>query len=340
MNTVLLTGGAGYIGSHTAVCLMRCGYGVIIADNLINSVREVIPRIEELGGRAVRFHEVDMCDERAVEELFSASPDIGSVIHFAGLKCVPESVREPLRYYQNNLGATVTLMQAMQRHGVKRLVFSSSATVYGDPETVPISETAPVGGCTNAYGRSKYISECIMQDACKADAELSVVLLRYFNPIGADESGRIGENPFGVPNNLLPYVAQVAVGRREKLFVNGNDYPTPDGTGVRDYIHVTDLARGHERALRYTEAHKGCEAINLGTGKGASVLDVVREFSNASGVDIPFEFAPRRPGDIAVCYADPRKAWELLGWKAEKDLHDMCLDTWRWQSANPNGYTD
>lgn len=335
--TILLTGGAGYIGSHTAVELMRCGYDVVIADDLSNSVPEALPRIEELGGRAISFYKTDICDKDALRRIFSEHR-ISACIHFAGKKCVPESVANPILYYRNNLDATLTLLEVMAENDVKRLVFSSSATVYGNPETVPISEDCPVGKCTNPYGQTKYMSECIMQDVCKADERMSIVLLRYFNPIGADESGRIGEDPFGVPNNLLPYIAQVAVGRREKLFVNGNDYPTPDGTGVRDYIHVVDLAKGHIAALAFTKENCGCEAINLGTGKGCSVLDVVNEFSRASGVNIPYEIAPRRAGDVAICYADPQKAHKLLGWRAEKELYDMCLDTWRWQSANPKGY--
>lgn len=336
--TVLLTGGAGYIGSHTAVYLMKSGYDVVIADNLCNSVKEVIPRVERLGGKAVKFYHADVCREDELERIFAENPTIASVVHFAGLKCVPESVREPLKYYKNNLEATINLIETMARHNVTRLVFSSSATVYGDPKEVPIKEDAPVGGCTNAYGQTKYMSECIMRDVCAANADMSVVLLRYFNPIGADESGLLGEDPFGVPNNLLPYIAQVAVGRREKLYINGNDYPTPDGTGVRDYIHVCDLASGHECALRYTAEHKGCETVNLGTGVGSSVLDVVSEFSRASGRPIPYEFAPRRAGDIAVCYACADKAARLFDWAAKKNLHDMCVDSWRWQSRNPNGY--
>ena len=336
---VLLTGGAGYIGSHTAVELMRAGYGVVIADDLRNSNEKVIPRIAKLGGSEPVFYRIDVCDRAALDRVF-AENDIIACVHFAGLKCVPESVKDPVGYYRNNLDATLSLLECMAAHGVRRAVFSSSATVYGDPERVPIDEDMPVGACTNPYGMTKYMSELIFRDACRADPALSVVLLRYFNPIGADESGIIGEDPFGVPNNLLPYIAQVAVGRREKLYVNGNDYPTPDGTGVRDYIHVTDLAKGHIAAIEYALAHTGCEAVNLGTGRGSSVLEVVRAFSKACGHDIPYEIAPRRAGDIAVCYADPAKAEKLFGWKTEKDLDDMCRDTWRWQSGNPHGYSE
>lgn len=335
--TVLLTGGAGYIGSHTAVELLRAGYRVVIADDLRNSSEKVLPRIARLGGAEPGFFRIDVCDPEALSRVFDRE-EIDSVIHFAGLKCVPESVRDPVAYYRNNLDATLALLEAMKEHVFTRLVFSSSATVYGDPARVPIDEDMPVGACTNPYGMTKYMSEVIIRDACKSDPELSAVLLRYFNPIGADESGEIGEDPYGVPNNLLPYIAQVAVGRREKLFVNGNDYPTRDGTGVRDYIHVTDLAKGHIAALRYAAEHKGCEAINLGTGRGSSVMEVLRSFEKACGHDIPYEIAPRRAGDIAACYADPSKAKRLLNWQTEKSLDDMCRDTWRWQSGNPKGY--
>ncbi len=336
---VLLTGGAGYIGSHTAVELMRAGYRVVIADDLRNSNPAVIRRIAELGGEEPAFYRIDVCDTEALSRVFDRH-GIDSVIHFAGLKCVPESVKDPVAYYRNNLDATLSLLECMAEHNVKRVVFSSSATVYGDPAEVPLREDMPVGACTNPYGMTKYMSELIIRDACRADEKLSAVLLRYFNPIGADESGRIGEDPFGVPNNLLPYIAQVAVGRREKLFVNGNDYPTPDGTGVRDYIHVTDLAKGHIAAIEYAAGVCGCEAINLGTGRGSSVMEVLRAFEAACGHDIPYEIAPRRAGDVAVCYADPEKAARLLHWHAEKDLADMCRDTWRWQSRNPKGYSD
>ena len=335
--TVLLTGGAGYIGSHTAVELLRAGYNVVIADDLRNSSAKVLPRIAKLGGAEPAFYRIDVCDIEALSRVFDRH-EIDSVIHFAGLKCVPESVRDPVSYYRNNLDATLALLEAMKEHVFTRLVFSSSATVYGEPERVPMDEEMPVGACTNPYGMTKYMSEVMIRDACQADPELSAVLLRYFNPIGADESGEIGEDPYGVPNNLLPYIAQVAVGRREKLFVNGNDYPTPDGTGVRDYIHVTDLAKGHVAAIEYAAKNTGCEAINLGTGRGSSVMEVLHAFEKACGHALPYEIAPRRAGDIAVCYADPSKAKRLLNWQTEKDLEDMCRDTWRWQSGNPNGY--
>ncbi len=336
---ILLTGGAGYIGSHTALELMRAGYSVVIADDLRNSNAEVLPRIAKLAGAEPAFYKIDVCDRQALARVFDEH-DIKACVHFAGLKCVPESVRDPIAYYRNNLDATLSLLECMAAHGVKRAVFSSSATVYGDPAEVPIREDMPVGGCTNPYGMTKYMSELIFRDACSADPSLSVVLLRYFNPIGADESGMIGEDPFGVPNNLLPYIAQVAVGRREKLFVNGSDYPTKDGTGVRDYIHVTDLAKGHIAAIEYAMEHEGCEAVNLDTGCGSSVMEVLRAFEEACGHEIPYEIAPRRAGDIAVCYADPAKAFELFGWRTEKTLKDMCRDTWRWQSRNPHGYSE
>lgn len=335
---VLLTGGAGYIGSHTAVELMSAGCEVVIADNLCNSSYEAIARIEELGGRSIDFYNIDVRDATAMERLFSEQ-EIDACIHFAGLKAVPESVAKPLTYYRNNLDATLTLLETMLRHGVNRLVFSSSATVYGVPETVPINEEANTW-CTNPYGWTKYMSERIMRDACAANGRLSVILLRYFNPIGAHESGRIGEDPQGIPNNLMPYISQVAIGRREKLSIYGNDYATPDGTGVRDYIHVVDLAKGHIAALRYAGEHTGCIAVNLGTGRGYSVLDIVRAFEAATGVEIPYVIAPRRPGDVDVLCADPSLAETLLGWKAERDIEAMCRDTWNWQKNNPNGYDD
>ena len=333
---VLLTGGAGYIGSHTAVELMQAGYDIVIADDLSNSCREVVSRIEELGGKPVKFYQIDCCSAPELEKLFNEN-DITACIHFAGKKAVPESAAKPLLYYANNLDATLRLMEAMKRHNVNILVFSSSATVYGAPEKVPISEDAP-RWCTNPYGWTKYMSEQIMRDACAADDKLSVMLLRYFNPIGAHESGRLGEDPEGIPNNLMPYISQVAVGRREKLVVYGNDYATHDGTGVRDYIHVVDLAKGHLAALRYAEAHSGCTAVNLGTGIGYSVLDIVHAFEQANGLRIPYVIGPRRPGDVDTVYADASLAEKLLGWKAEKGIAEMCRDTWRWQSSNPKGY--
>lgn len=335
---ILLAGGAGYIGSHTAVELMMAGYDVVIADNLSNSSEEVIRRIEELGGKSVRFYLLDVCCEEALERVFNEN-QIEAVIHFAGKKAVGESVAKPLLYYKNNLDATMALLDVMNRHGVKRIVFSSSATVYGVPETVPISESA-ARWCTNPYGWTKYMSEQIMRDVCVADDSFCAILLRYFNPIGAHSSGRIGEDPLGIPNNLMPYIAQVAIGRRERLSVFGNDYNTPDGTGVRDYIHVVDLAKGHVAAIRYSEGKTGCEAINLGTGKGYSVLDIVNAFERANGLKIPYIITERRPGDIDSSYSDPSLAAELLGWRAEKNLEDMCRDTWRWQMSNPNGYRD
>lgn len=334
---VLLTGGCGYIGSHTAVELLRAGHEVVIADDLINSSRSVLPRIEEIGGGRAAFYELDVCDKPALGRLFD-NEHIDAVIHFAGLKCVPESVTQPVRYYRNNLDSTLTLLETMSAHGVKRIVFSSSATVYGDKNPTPFREDMPTGRCANPYGMTKLMSENIIRDAAAADSELSAVLLRYFNPIGADATGRIGEDPFGIPNNLMPYIAQVATGRREKLSVFGNDYPTPDGTCIRDYIHVTDLALAHIKALDYVMENTGCEAINVGTGNGYSVLEIFRAFEKACGKELPFEFAPRRPGDIPAMYANADKAAKLLGWKAERGLEKMCEDTWRWQKENPMGY--
>ena len=334
---VLLTGGCGYIGSHTAVELMRAGNDVVIADNLVNSSASVLPRIEELGGRRVSFYNIDVCDGEALDRLFDKE-EVDAVIHFAGLKCVPESVSKALLYYRNNLDSTMTLLDRMAAHGVKYMVFSSSATVYGEGNRPPMREDMPTGACTNPYGMTKHMSEVIIRDTAKADPSLGAVLLRYFNPIGADESGRIGEDPRGIPNNLLPYVAQVATGRREKLTVYGNDYPTPDGTCIRDYIHVTDLAIAHVKALEYIVDRTGCEVFNIGTGNGYSVLEVLDSFSKACGHPVNFEFGPRRPGDIPEMYADPAKAEAVLHWKAERDIAKMCEDTWRWQSANPMGY--
>lgn len=333
---VLLTGGAGYIGSHTAVEIMNAGHEVIIADDLSNASEKVIERIEKLGGKKVYFYKVDVCDKAALDEIFMHH-DISAVVHFAGKKAVGESVAEPLMYYRNNLDATITLLEVMQKHSVNRLIFSSSATVYGIPENVPVDENAP-RGCNNPYGWTKYMSEQIMCDACEANKDLAVVLLRYFNPIGAHESGVIGEDPEGIPNNLMPFIAQVAVGRREMLGVFGNDYPTHDGTGVRDYIHVVDLAAGHVAALDYTETDKGAVAVNLGTGRGYSVLDIVKTFERVNGIEIPYRIMPRRAGDAAVIYADSSLAKTLLNWEAKRDLEDMCRDTWNWQKNNPNGY--
>ncbi|MBO4306396.1 MAG: UDP-glucose 4-epimerase GalE [Clostridia bacterium] len=334
---VLLTGGCGYIGSHTAVELMRAGHEVVIADNLANSCMSVLPRIEELGGKKVAFYNIDVCDSEKLDSLFSVE-HIDAVIHFAGLKCVPESVEKPVLYYRNNLTSTMNLLETMIKHGVNHIVFSSSATVYGESDIMPLREDMPTGNCTNPYGMTKHMSEVIIRDTAKANKSIGAVLLRYFNPIGADESGRIGEDPLGIPNNLLPYVAQFATGRREKLFVNGNDYPTEDGTCVRDFIHVTDLAIAHIKALDFIVGKSGCEVFNVGTGNGYSVLQVIEAFSEACGKELKYEFAPRRAGDIPTCYADPGKAEKLLGWKAERDIRKMCEDTWRWQSNNPMGY--
>jgi len=327
---ILLTGAAGYIGSHTAVELLKANYELVIADDLSNSDASVIDRIAEITGKRPDFFRCDVSDATAMEQLFSTY-DFEAVIHFAGFKAVGESVLEPEKYYRNNLDTTLTLLEAMQRHGCKRFVFSSSATVYGACDPVPFTEEMPAGRCTNPYGRTKYFIEEILRDCAAADPELSVVLLRYFNPVGAHESGLIGEKPNGIPNNLMPYITQTAAGIRERLSIFGNDYPTRDGTGVRDYIHVVDLAVGHVSALRYTETHGGVEAINLGTGKGFSVLDVVRAFEKANGVKVPYVIAPRRSGDIAECYAGTEKALRLLGWKAERTLEDMCRDAWRFQ---------
>ena len=329
---VLLTGGAGFIGSHTAVEVMKAGYEVVIADDLSNSERSVIERIGKITGRMPAFYEIDVKDRGAVERLFDEQR-IGAVIHFAGYKAVGESVKKPLEYYRNNIDAALTVLEVMKDRGVREFIFSSSATVYSLVEDVPFTETSGPLGCTNPYGWTKYMIEQILKDACAADPEMSVVLLRYFNPIGAHESGLIGEKPNGIPNNLMPYITQVAQGIRPMLSVFGNDYPTPDGTGVRDYIHVVDLAKGHVAALGYSEEHKGCEVFNLGTGRGFSVLDLVNAFERVNGVRIPYRITERRAGDIAVCYADTRKAEEILGWKAEKTIDDMCRDSWRWQQT-------
>ena len=337
MSKILITGGAGYIGSHTAVELLNAGYEVVVYDNLCNASKESIHRVEELTGKIVAFYEGDVRDAAALTAMFEKE-NIDAVIHCAALKAVGESVRKPLEYYQNNITGTLTLMDVMRTVGVKNIVFSSSATVYGNPETIPITEECPKGQCTNPYGWTKSMMEQIMSDLQKADPQWNVILLRYFNPVGAHESGRIGEDPKGIPNNLMPYIAQVAVGKLEKLGVFGNDYDTPDGTGVRDYIHVVDLAVGHVKAIDYIFTNPGLDIINLGTGVGYSVLDMVKAFSKACGKDIPYEIKPRRAGDIAVCYAAPEKAARVLGWKATHTLEDMCADSWRWQSQNPNGY--
>ena len=334
---ILLTGGAGYIGSHTAIELMALGHEVIIVDNLVNASEKVLDRINTISGKMPKFYKADCCDKDAMDKLF-AENEIDAVIHFAGLKAVGESCRMPIEYYKNNIDSTLVLLEAMRAHGVNNIIFSSSATVYGAPDTVPIKETAVVGRCTNPYGWTKYMNEVILTDATKANPELSVVLLRYFNPVGAHKSGLIGESPNGIPNNLMPYISQVAVGKLKQLTVHGNDYPTHDGTGVRDYIHVVDLAKGHACAVDYVVKNKGCEVFNLGTGNGYSVLDMVKAFGKACGHDVPYIISDRRPGDIAECYADSTKAKEILGWTAQYNVDDMCEDTWRWQSGNPNGY--
>jgi UDP-glucose 4-epimerase len=335
---ILLTGGAGFIGSHTYVKLFEAGYEAIIADDFSNSSMEVIRRLEAITGKPVPCYTLNVCDTAALETVFSAHT-IDAVIHFAGFKAVGESVSKPLEYYRNNLDSTLALCEVMRRHNVTRFVFSSSATVYGSAITMPLTEDRTTGGCTNPYGWTKYMIERILTDVAFADSNWSVALLRYFNPIGAHESGRIGEDPVGIPNNLMPYVTQVASGKLASLRVYGDDYPTPDGTGIRDYIHVLDLAQGHVDACRYLMEHKGCEVFNLGTGVGYSVLDVVKTFARVTGVPIPYEITARRPGDVAECYADATKAHRLLGWKADKTLEDMCRDAWRWQKNNPHGYS-
>ncbi len=333
---ILVTGGAGYIGSHTCLELLAAGHQVIVVDNLSNSRETSLTRVQELAGKSLHFHQVDLLDREALEKVFAAYA-IDAVIHFAGLKAVGESVEIPLRYYHNNITGTINLCEAMKKHQVKNLVFSSSATVYGDPHTVPIKEDFPLGP-TNPYGRSKLMIEEILKDLYQADNQWNIALLRYFNPVGAHESGRIGEDPHGIPNNLLPFISQVAVGKLEKLAVFGNDYPTPDGTGVRDYIHVVDLAVGHLRALEKLAAGPGVVIYNLGTGRGYSVLEMVHAFEQASGRKIPYEIVGRRAGDIATCYADPSRALEELGWTADRGIETMTADAWRWQQNNPDGY--
>lgn len=326
---VLLTGGAGFIGSHTAVELISAGFEVVIADNLSNSNVSVLDRLKEITGCDIPFYRIDVADSGALDNLFTREkPE--AVIHFAGLKAVGESVKKPLEYYRVNLDTTFNTLETMRRHGVANIIFSSSATVYGPSNRVPLTEDMPTGGCTNPYGETKLMIERILTDLCAADERLSAVLLRYFNPIGAHESGLIGEEPQGIPNNLMPYICLVAAGKLPRLNVFGNDYPTPDGTGVRDYIHVTDLARGHVAALNYAVRHKGAEAINLGTGKGTGVLELIRTFSRVNNIDVPYTITARRMGDIAECYASAEKAERLLGWKAEKDINDMCRDSWNW----------
>ena len=335
---VLVTGGAGYIGSHTCVLLLEAGYDVVVFDNFSNASEESIKRVEALTGKQVTLIRGDIRDRKSLESVFSQHT-IDAVIHFAGLKAVGESVEQPLRYYENNVCGTVLLCEVMAAHGCKSIVFSSSATVYGDPHTTPIKEDFPLSA-TNPYGRSKLMIEEILRDLYVSDNSWKIVLLRYFNPVGAHVSGMIGEDPNGIPNNLMPFIAQTAVGKREKLSVFGNDYDTHDGTGVRDYIHVVDLAEGHLKALEKIADIDEVLAVNLGTGKGYSVLDMVKAFEKASGKDVPYEIAPRRSGDIAKCYADPSFAKEVLGWEAKKGIEEMCEDTWRWQHNNPDGYGD
>ena len=335
---ILVTGGAGFIASHTNVELLNAGYEVVVVDNLINSSRKSIDRVEELTGKKIIFYEEDLLNEKALDDIFDKEK-IDSVIHFAALKAVGESCEIPLRYFDNNLTGTLNLLKVMEKHNVKSLVFSSSATVYGKPETVPIKEDFPLS-VSNPYGRTKLITEDMLRDIYKSDNEWNIAILRYFNPIGAHESGRIGENPNGIPNNLLPYIAKVAAGQLECVNVFGDDYDTPDGTGVRDYIHISDLAEGHIKALQKLSEHPGLVTYNLGTGVGYSVLEIIKSFDKACGKKIPYKIAPRRAGDIDMCYADPLKAKEELRWEAARGIDKMCEDAWRWQVQNPNGYEE
>jgi len=336
MMVVLVTGGAGYIGSHTCVQLLEAGYDVVVVDNLINSKEESLKRVQEITGKRLSFYKIDLLDKNALEKVFQQF-HIHSVIHFAGLKAVGESVAVPLRYYQNNITGTLHLCEIMQKYHIKNMVFSSSATVYGEPHKVPIDESFPLSA-VNPYGRTKLMIEEVLRDLHRSDREWNIAILRYFNPVGAHKSKKIGEDPSGVPNNLIPYIAQVAVGKLKELKIFGNDYPTPDGTGIRDYIHVEDLAEGHIKALEKLQSNPGVVTYNLGTGKGYSVLEVVEAFQKAAGKEIPYKIVGRRPGDIAVCYADPTKAQKELGWKARRGIDEMCEDVWRWQVSNPNGY--
>lgn len=334
---VLLTGGAGYIGSHTIVEMYAAGHEVVVVDNFSNASPRVMERVEEITGKKIPVYAEDVCNESAMDRIFTEHK-IDAVVHFAGLKAVGESVRIPLEYYANNIDSTLSLLRAMKKADVKKLIFSSSATVYGTPEKCPITEDMHTGDCSNPYGWTKFMIEQILKDYSHANPDMQIILLRYFNPVGAHQSGRIGESPKGIPNNLMPYITQVAVGKRAELSVYGNDYPTPDGTGVRDYIHVVDLARGHVAALNYDK--NGVGIFNLGTGVGYSVLDMVNAFSSVNGVAVPYRIVERRPGDIATCYADSSKAKNELGWQAKYGLEDMVRDSWRWQSGNPNGYED
>ena len=335
--TILLTGGAGYIGSHTIIELDKAGHDVVVVDNLVNSNPEALRRVAKIIGKEVPFVKADVRDRAAMEAIFNENK-IDAVIHFAGLKAVGESVAKPLEYYENNMNATFVLLEVMRSHGCKNLIFSSSATVYGNPAIIPITEECPKGHCTNPYGQTKSMLEEVLMDVQKADPEWNIVLLRYFNPIGAHESGTMGENPNGIPNNLMPYITQTAVGIRKELGVFGDDYDTPDGTGVRDYIHVCDLAAGHVAALSAINRNCGLAIYNLGTGHGYSVLDVVKAFIKVNGVDVPYVIKPRRPGDIATCYCNPAKAKAELGWEAKHGIEDMCRDSWNWQKNNPKGY--
>ena len=336
---VLVTGGAGYIGSHTVVELQNAGYDVVVLDNLSNASEKALDRVSKITGKPVKFYKADILDRDALNNIFDKET-IESCIHFAGLKAVGESVVKPWEYYENNIAGTLTLVDVMRKNNVKNIIFSSSATVYGDPAQIPITEECPKGQCTNPYGWTKSMLEQVLTDIQKADPEWNVMLLRYFNPIGAHKSGTIGENPNGIPNNLMPYITQVAVGKLKELGVFGNDYDTPDGTGVRDYIHVVDLAKGHVKALKKIEENPGLAIYNLGTGKGYSVLDIVKNFEAATGVKIPYVIKPRRAGDIATCYCDASKAEKELDWKAENGIREMCEDSWRWQSNNPQGYEE
>lgn len=336
---ILVTGGAGFIGSHTVVELQNAGYDVVVVDNLSNSSEKSLARVEKITGKKVTFYKADILDREALNAIFDKEK-VDAVIHFAGLKAVGESVAKPWEYYENNIAGTLVLVDVMRKHGVKSIIFSSSATVYGDPAFIPITEDCPKGQCTNPYGWTKSMLEQILSDIQKADKEWNVILLRYFNPIGAHKSGTIGENPNGIPNNLMPYITQVAVGKRDHLTVFGNDYDTHDGTGVRDYIHVVDLAKGHVKALKKIEENAGLKIYNLGTGIGYSVLDIVNNFEAATGVKIPYEIGPRRPGDIATCYSSAKLAEEELGWRAENGIKEMCADSWNWQKNNPNGYEE
>ena len=335
--SILLTGGAGYIGSHTCVEMLNAGYDIVVVDNYSNSSPEALKRVKELTGKDFPIYEADVCDGEAMNALFDREK-IEAVIHFAGYKAVGESVQKPLMYYRNNLDSTMTLLEVMRAHGVKRLVFSSSATVYGMQEKMPLTEDMPIGGCLNPYGWTKCMIEQILFAVATAESDWTMVLLRYFNPVGAHESGRIGENPNGIPNNLMPRITQAVIGKIPPIQVMGTDYPTPDGTCLRDYIHVVDLAKGHVCAIRYALEHTGAEAVNLGVGRGCSVREIIRAFEEATGEKVPCSDGPRRPGDAPVSYADASKALRLFGWKAEKSIVDMCRDSWRWQKQNPNGY--